>query len=79
MDSFTTPENEDGRPETDYENLHCWDENRLVETHRRLSHDLRRWGFDEQTVHRMGRIEGKLRDRGLDPDAIAREVERAHS
>ena len=35
---------------------------RLVERYRRLSHDLRRRGFDEVTVRRMGRVERELRD-----------------
>jgi hypothetical protein len=46
---------------------------RLVERYRRLSHDLRRRGFDEVTVRRMGRVERELRERGLDPDTIAEE------
>lgn len=65
-------------PTTDYDRLQHWDDERLVETYRRLSHDLRRLGFDEPTVHRMGRVEAELRARGVDVDAIASAVDSAH-
>jgi hypothetical protein len=58
--------------------LQDWADRRLVETYRRLSHDLRQRGFDERTAHQMGCIEAELRVRGLDPDEIARSVEDAH-
>lgn len=51
---------------------------RLVETYRRLSHDLRRRGFEEGTVRWMGCIERELHERGLDPDTIAEEVDEAY-
>ena len=58
----------------DYDRLHCWEDQRLVETYRRLSLDLHRRGFDVRTVDRMGRVEVELRARQLDPDRIARAV-----
>lgn len=65
----------DTDPIRDYGLLHHWGDVRLVETYRRLSHDLRRRGFDEGTVRRMGRVERELRARDLDPDTIAEEVD----
>jgi 8-oxo-dGTP pyrophosphatase MutT (NUDIX family) len=65
-------------PVDDYDELRYWNDRRLLETYRRLSHDLRRRGCDERTVHRMGRVEEELRARDLDPDVIAREVDDAH-
>lgn len=62
-------------PDDTYEILNQWDDTRLIETYRRLSHDLRQQGFDEQTVHRMGCVEQELRARALNPDEIAKAVE----
>lgn len=78
-DIFTALEDATEDPVTDYDDLQCWDDERLVETYRRLSHDLRQRGFDERTVTRMGRVEAELRARDVDPDAIARAVAEAHS
>lgn len=72
-----TPLDDPERPPAD-DVLQDWADQRLVETYRRLSHDLRQRGFDERTVHRMGCIEEELRVRGLDPDEIARAVDDAH-
>lgn len=55
--------------------LDRWTDARLVETYRRLRGDLRRRGFDGATGHRTGRVEIELRRFGLDPGAIARDVE----
>lgn len=60
------------------EHFGYWSDERLCETYRRLSRDLRAWGFDERTVDRLGRVEVALRSRGLDPDPIAREVADEH-
>jgi len=74
-DQFTPTDDavEDRIP--DYEALRRWGDRRLLDAYRRLSRDLRRRGFDEGTVHRMGRVEVELRDRGFDPDEIARVVD----
>lgn len=61
-----------------YDELAYWSDGRLIETYRRLSNDLRRTGFDAETVHRMGRVEERMRARGLDPDPIAEEVAEFH-
>lgn len=61
-----------------YDELRWWDDRRLVETYRRLSRDIRQRGFDERTVHRMGRVEEELRARDIDPDAIAGAVDDVH-
>ena len=39
------------------------------------SRDLRRRGFDEETIDRMGRVEIERRARGIDPEPVARAVE----
>lgn len=78
-DNSIAVEDADDASVDDYDGLWRWDDRRLIDTYRRLSHDLRRQGFDERTVHRMGRVEEELRARDLDPDAIAREVDDAHS
>ena len=74
-DHFTPPEDGAQDPVDDYDGLASWTDERLVETYRRLSRDIRQRGFDERTVDRMGRIETELRTRGLDPDEVAREVD----
>ena len=76
--NFTAIEGAEDARAVDYDELQYWNDGRLIETYRRLSHDLRRRGFDERTIHRMGRVEVELRARDLDPDAIAREVDDAH-
>lgn len=77
-DNATALEDVEQSPVNDYDDLQRWDDAELVETYRRLSHDLRRRGFEEWTVDRMGRVEAELRARDLDPDAIARAVDDAH-
>jgi len=73
--AWTSLEDAAASPVRDYDRLRYWGDGRLIDTYRRLSLDLRRRGFDERTVHRMVRVEEELRDRDLDPDGIAREVE----
>lgn len=59
-----------------YDNLKFWDDNRLIETYRRLSRDLRLSGRrDIEHIQRMVEVEWTMRERGLDPEPIAREVE----
>lgn len=50
------------------EELAEWENQRLIETYQRLSRDLKRRGFDVDTVHRMGCVEVELRDRDIDPE-----------
>ena len=73
--AWTSLEDAAESPVRDYDRLRYWGDRRLIDTYRRLSLDLCQRGFDERTVHRMVRVEGELRDRDLDPDGIAREVE----
>lgn len=76
-DIFTALEDAEGDPVADYDEAHRWEDRRLIGTYRRLSHDLRQRGFDERTIHRMGCVEEELRDRDIDPDDIASEVDEA--
>lgn len=52
------------------EAAYCWEDRRLIETYRRLSRDLKRRGFETETVHRMGCVEVELRDRDINPDKV---------
>lgn len=73
-DNHTTIDDETEAPVYDYDELQGWNDQRLVETYRRLSHDLRQRGFEEAAVDRMGRVEEELRERNIDPDEIIRDL-----
>lgn len=59
-----------------YPEIDEWTDDRLVSTYRRLSRDFRRHGYDDETVARMFTVEKRMRQRGLDPQIHASEVER---
>ena len=72
----STTEREESDSVDAYERLQSWTDRRLVETYLRLSRDLRRRGFDERTVHRMGCVEEELRVREIDPDEAIKTAEK---
>lgn len=60
---------------TPYPSILEWSDDRLIATYRRLSRDLRREGYDPATTARMCTVEARMRERGLDPQLHAREIE----
>lgn len=59
-----------------YDDIHHWDDEKVIETYRRLSRDLRLAGrMDEGHFSRMMEVEAEMRDRGLDPSKVASEVQ----
>lgn len=76
-DNRTTQTGPRDGPKNASDEIRYWRDERLIETYRRLSVDLQRYGFDVRTVDRMGRVEEELRERDLDPDLIAKDVANA--